>query len=277
MSTNGGKQLANHQDLALCQEGGADLANFLLNKVVPSEETPNQNVWEWSYHEIAHLPKAEQQQWEAACQEELDMLQKRKVFDLVDCPKGRKVIKNHWVFNVKSDGWKNARLVAKGYSQVEGLDFDQIFSPVVCYETVHLMFTLAALANWYISALDVRSAYLYGELEEEIYMEQPEGFAVPGQEQKVLHLQHALYGLKQAGLAWWQTLDKSLKELGFDHLKSDAGLFLFKRKNIVITIIYVDDALFCGPTKAVVDEVKAHLMCAKATRSTLINAPTLTR
>jgi len=156
---------------------------------------------------------------------------------------------------VKSDGHKKARLVAKGFSQV--------FSPVVHFETVRLMLALATLENWYITGLNVQSAYLYGKLDKEIYMEQPEGFAVPGQEHKVLRLWHALYGLKQAGLAWWRTLDESLKELGFECLKSEAGIFFYKKKgtNIVIGIIYVDDMLFCGPNKAVVDAIKAQFMC----------------
>ena len=126
------------------------------------------------------------------------MLQKCKVFELVDCPRDQKVIKNRWVFDVKSDGHKKARLVAKGFSQVEGLDFNQVFSPVVCFETVCLMLALTALENWYITGLDIWSTYLYGKLNEEIYMEQPEGFAVPRQEHKVLCLWRALYGLKQA-------------------------------------------------------------------------------
>jgi len=111
------------------------------------------------------------------------------------------------------------------------------------FETVCLMLVLAALENWYITGLDVQSAYLYGKLNEEIYMEQPEGFAVPRQEHKVLHLWRALYGLKQAGLAWWCTLNESLKELGFECLKSEAGIFFYKKKgtNIVIGIIYIDD------------------------------------
>ena len=83
------------------------------------------------------------------------MLHKHKVFELVDHPRDRKVIKNRWVFDVKSDGRKKARLVVKGFSQVEGLDFDQVFSPVVHFETVCLMLALAALENWYITGLDV--------------------------------------------------------------------------------------------------------------------------
>ena len=150
----------------------------------------------------------------------------------------------------------------KGFSQVKRLDFDQVFSPVVHFETVHLMLVLATLENWYITGLDVQSAYLYDKLVKEIYTEQPEGFAVPGQECKVLCLWHALYDLKQASLAWWHTLNKSLKELGFEHLKSEAGIF-YKKKgtNVVIGIIYVDDTLFCGPNKAIVDSIKMQFMC----------------
>ena len=166
---------------------------------------------------------------------------------------------------MKSDGRKKAHLVAKGFSQVEGLDFNQVFSPVVHFETVCLMLALATLESWYIyiTGLDIRSAYLYGKLNKEIYMEQPKGFAVPGQECKVLCLWRALYGLKQAGLAWWHTLNESLKELGFERLKSEAGIFFYKKKgtNIVIGIIYIDDTLFCGPNKAVVDAIKVQFMC----------------
>jgi len=171
---------------------------------------------------------------------------------------------------MKLDGRKKACLVAKGFSQVEGLDFDQVFSPVVRFETVRLMLALATLENWYITGLDVQSAYLYGKLNEEIYMEQPKGFAVPGQERKVLCLWHALYGLKQAGLAWWRTLDESLKELGFECLKSEAGIFFYKKKdtNIVIGIIYVDDALFWALTRLL-------LMLSKCSSCTNGSAETL--
>ncbi|KAL7281613.1 hypothetical protein ACG7TL_004930 [Trametes sanguinea] len=217
----------------LCWEGGVALINFLLMKAVPPvDDLPNtSNIREWTYRDITHLSEAEQREWKAACQDELEALRRRKVFELVDCPKGCKVIKNRWVFHVKSDGRKKARLVAKGFSQVEGIDYDQIFSPVVRFETVRLILALAALENWYITGLDVRNAYLYGKLDEEIYMEQPEGFVAKGQECKVLHLLCALYGLKQADRAWWSTLNQSMKELGFSRLVSDPGLFICKDKN----------------------------------------------
>jgi len=144
----------------------------------------------------------------------LEALRRRDVYELVPRPSGRKVIKNRWVFDVKTDGRKKARLVAKGFSQVEGLDYDQVFSPVVRFETVRLILAMAALQKWTVSGVDVRNAYLYGKLDEEIYMEQPEGFRAPKLEHFVIRLKKALYGLKQAGLAWWQTLRDSMKELG---------------------------------------------------------------
>jgi hypothetical protein len=124
--------------------------------------------------------------------------------------------------------------VTKGFSQVERLDFDQIFSPVVRFETIRLVLALAALQNWSITGLDVKSAYLYGTLDEEIYMEQPEGFVDPKNPKKVLHLLCALYGLKQAGLAWWRAMKQSMEDLGFKCLNSDAGVFLYRKGDIPV-------------------------------------------
>ena len=90
------------------------------------------------------------------------------------------------------------------------------------------MLALSSLEDWHVQGLDVWNAFLYDKLDEEIYMEQPEGFKVKGQENKVLCLHHALYSLKQAALAWWKGLAKSMKELGFKCLSSDAGLFVHK-------------------------------------------------
>src|SRR5580693_1432283 len=194
------------------------------------------------------MPSDAQKEWKAACREELESLRRRKVFELVDPPKDRKIIRNRWVFDLKSDGRKKARLVAKGFSQIEGVDYDKIFSPVVRFETVRMMVALAALKNWHIQGLDVKTAFLYGELDEELYTEQPEGFKVKGQERKVMRLKRAIYGLKQAALAWWKALDKSMSQLGFTRLLSDSGIFINKDKSIV-AIVYVDDVLFLGPNK----------------------------
>jgi len=128
------------------------------------------------YKDIVHLPVQQQLQWRAACWEELEALQKQQVYEVMDLPLNHKAIGNKWVLNQKTDGHKKARLMAKGYSQVEGIDYSEIFSPIIHYESIHLMFALAALENWYITSLDVKTAFLYGKLNEEIYMKQPEGF-----------------------------------------------------------------------------------------------------
>jgi len=122
-----------------------------------------------------------------------------------------------------------------------------------------MMLALAALKNWHISRLDVKTAFLYGELDEELYMEQPEGFKIPSQEKKVMCLKCTIYGLKQAALAWWRALAKSLAVLGCTHLLSDSGLFVNESKTIVI-IVYVDDVLFLGSDKPAISSLKQHFM-----------------
>ena len=172
------------------------------------------------------FPEAAQKEWKAACNEEMESLDKRDVFELTDLPKGCKTIGCRWVFDIKSDGCKRARLVAQGFSQVEGVDYDELFSPVVQFENVCLMLALAALHNWYMTGVDICTAYLYRKLDEEIYMCQPEGFIARGQESKVICLKRALYGLKQAGLAWWKELSNSMKDLGFACLNLNARIFV---------------------------------------------------
>ena len=112
-----------------------------------------------------------------------------------------------------------------------------------------------------MEALDVKTALLYAKLDKEIYMRQPEGFVIQGQEQKVLYLLCEIYGLKQAALAWWKELESSMKILDFTHASSDAGVFLIvKNKKLVIAVIYVDNAIFFGKDKQVVKQVKQTFM-----------------
>ena len=232
-------------------EGGDTMVSYLCTKAVPlSKKASKPNYHEWFYRDLLHLPESEYKQWFKACKVELDMQKQHKVFEVSDCSSGRKVIKNQWVFNEKSDGHKHAWLVMKGFPQAKDLCFDQISSPVVHFETVWCMPAPATLENWHISGLNVQFTYLYGKLDEEIYMEFPEGFAPPHLKNKVLRLLHALYGLKQAGLAWWNELNESMKELGFEWLKTDTSLFIYKEKNwIIIVIIHVDNTLFVAPQK----------------------------
>jgi Reverse transcriptase (RNA-dependent DNA polymerase) len=243
--------------LCLQREGGVQFLNHLLAKAVPSDsESPDSaNVCEWTFRDIHKMLSDTQKEWKAACCEELESLRRCNVFKLVDPPKDRTIIRNRWVFDLKSDGCKKARLVAKGFFQIEGIDYDKIFSLVVQFETVRMMIAIVALKKWHIQGLDIKTTFLYGELDEELYMEQPKGFKVKGQEGKVTRLKHATYGLKQAALAWWKALDKSMAQLGFTRLLSDSGIFISKDKSIV-AIVYVDDVLFLGPNKK-------DLLCVK--------------
>jgi len=124
------------------------------------------------------------------------------------------------------------------------------------------MIALAAQQQWHMTSVDVKTAFLYGELDEELFMEQPEGFAVKGQEHKVFRLKRALYGLKQAALQWWKALDRSMERLGFRRTKSDSGIFILTSSNgpCVIVIVYVDDAIFMGPDHHLTNRKKAQFM-----------------
>ena len=119
----------------------------------------------------------------------------------MDLPKGRKVIKNCWVFNIKSDSYYRSWLVVKRFSQVKEIDFDKLFSLVIYYEIVCLFLAVAALEDWDIHSVDIKTVYLHSDLDKKIYIGQPEGFRLPGKEKKVWQLHKALYGLKQASLS----------------------------------------------------------------------------
>ena len=140
-----------------------------------------------------------------------------------------------------------ARLVAKGYMQRQGIDFKEVFAPVARMETVRVLIALAAHHGWPIHHMDVKTVFLNGELIEEVYVEQPPGFVVDGQEHKVLRLQKALYGLRQAPRAWNAKLDTSLHALGFK--RSEAEHAVYRRSNgdeMLLVGVYVDDLVIAG-------------------------------
>jgi len=164
--------------------------------------------------------------WEEACKYEIATLDKNKTWELVDLSAGRKAVKLKWVFKHKADGRYHARLVAKGFTQIPGLDYDETFSPVARFESLRLLLALAALEDWEVHQLDVKSAFLNGVLDKEIYMEQPQGFITTGKETQVCHLKKAIYGLKQASCAWNSNIHAALTELGFKRTVTDAGVYV---------------------------------------------------
>ena len=202
------------------EQGGENVYLALLVFALPVSDMEK----EWNFKDILKLPEAEKKQWLKACEEELAALEKRKVYELVKLPPGRKAIRNCWMFNTKSDLQKQARLVVKGFSEIEGIDFNELFSPVIRYDTVHILLALAAIEDWELESLDVKTAFLYGKLDKEIYMEQPEGFVK--KEGYVCQLLHALC----ASLEWWKECRASMIELGFVNCLSDVGVFIFRNK-----------------------------------------------
>ncbi|KAM2683111.1 hypothetical protein EV1_044763 [Malus domestica] len=143
--------------------------------------------------------------WMKAMESEMDSLLKNNTYELVELPKGRKALKNKWVFKLKNDDNMTrykARLVVKGFGQKKGVDFDEIFSPVVKMTSIRVILGMAASMDLELEQLDVKTAFLHGNLEEEIYMEQPKGFEVKGKENLVCKLKKSLYGLKQAPRQW---------------------------------------------------------------------------
>ena len=146
-----------------------------------------------SYREA--MSSSDKEKWLAASKEEFEGLIEMGAWKLVD----HKTIKCRWTYVFKSDGRYKAWLVAKRYTQVQGIDYEETFSLVARYESIQYLLAHAALQDWEIEAMDVKLAYLHGVQEEEIYMEQPEGFVAKGEEDKVCKLVRSLYGLKQAG------------------------------------------------------------------------------
>lgn len=244
-------------------EGGEEFIRLMFAKAISDQNGPDPlNVRDWTYRDILRMPNNLKMEWLEACLSEIKSLEERHVFEYCELPKGRKAIANRWVFDIKSDGRKKARLVIKGFSQIEGIDYNEIFSPVVRFESVRVILAFAALNNWCLEALDVKTAFLYGELDEEIYMSQPQGFERKGEEQKVLRLRKAIYGLKQAALAWWKQLSDSLKLLGFTRLYSDSGIFIHQHHDdtLVVILAYVDDIMITGPNPMIVKQKKKLFM-----------------
>ena len=199
-------------------------------------------------------------QWRVACQYEIDALAKNETWTLVYLPPGRKAVKSKWVFKRKLDLSHRARVVAKGFTQIFGLDYDETFSPVARFESLRLLLALAALEDWEIHQMDVKSAFLNGLLDEEIYMEQPEGFVDPDHPDKVCLLKKAIYGLKQASRQWNQQFHGVLLELGFTRTRSDAGVYHREDdKGTAIIILYVDDITILSDSLKNINQIKSTL------------------
>ncbi|KAK1679295.1 hypothetical protein QYE76_040143 [Lolium multiflorum] len=204
--------------------------------------------------------------WLIAMQEELNNFKRNDVWTLMKRPDHcRNVIGTKWVFKNKQDEHgivirNKARLVAQGYSQVEGVDFGETFAPVARLESIRILLAFAAHYGFKLQQMDVKSAFLNGPLHEEVYVKQPPGFEDPHFPDHVFKLNKALYGLKQAPRAWYEHLRELLEDRGFEVGKIDPTLFTKKvNGELFICQLYVDDIIF-GSTNTKFNDEFAKLM-----------------
>jgi hypothetical protein len=190
--------------------------------------------------------------WVDAMVEEYDSIIRNSVWDVVPRPQDKSVVSSRWLYKVKqaADGSvekHKARFVARGFSQVEGIDYDETFAPVARYSSIRSMLALSAQMGWKIHQMDVKTAFLNGKIEEEVYIEQPEGFETFDRESHVCRLKRALYGLKQAPRAWYTRIDNYFTGLGFTKSEADANLYhiMVEGKPLII-VLYVDDLILTG-------------------------------
>ena len=206
--------------------------------------------------------------WEKAIEEELTVIKEAGTWVLVNPPPGVNIIGSKWVFRVKKDAdgnivRKKARLVAQGFSQVPGVDYFDTYAPVARLASIRTVLALAARENMELHQIDIKGAYLNGELTpgEIIYMRQPPGFKSQDHPNQVCHLKKTLYGLKQSGRRWYQKLVAILVgALGFSRCDVDQAIF-FKRSGTKLTIIvvHVDDCTIAATTVESVVELKSKL------------------
>lgn len=203
-------------------------------------------------------------EWQEAADLEYESLLENKTWDLVKLPKDRKAIGSRWVFKVKhhSDGRVErykCRLVAKGYSQKYGADYDETFSPVVRFSSIRTLLSFAIQNNMHVHQMDVVTAFLNGHLDEEIYMEQPEGYIRPGEESLVCKLKKSIYGLKQSPRCWSKTFTEFMKNIGFKQSTSDPCVFVRSRQELEILAVYVDDLILITESMESMEELKLAL------------------
>lgn len=211
------------------------------------------------------IARPDSSHWVAAMKNEYESLMKKETWELVDLPSNRKSIGCRWVFHLKKNSKGDverykARLVAKGCFQKFGIDYYDTFSPVAKYSTIRILLALAVEFELLVHHLDVKTAYLNSELQEEVYMDQPECFVDKSQSQKVCKLKKSIYGLKQAGRAWNEKINSILIQDGFVRSTTDTCVYTKNKDGLfVIIVVYVDDIVLACSNLVALNEVKVML------------------
>ena len=200
-------------------------------------------------------------EWFEAMIEEMNSMESN--IDLIDLSASRKTIRNKWVINIKhrTDGTIDrykARLVAKGYTQQDGIhDYEETFSPMVRFASIRLILAIVARMDLELHQMGVKTAFLNGELDEEIYKDQPLGFELKGQERKVFKLKRSIYDLKQTSRQWNLKFHQAMLKYGFTMMEEDHFVYIKRSNNhLIILSLYVDDILIVGNDKQLIDVTK---------------------
>jgi len=244
---------ASHYDYLIFDEA----AEYALKTSYSHEHEPN------TLREAMECPN-EGEHWYRAAMKEIQSLIENGTFELVQLPPGRKAIGSRWVFRVKrnADGsieQFKARLVAQGFAQRPGFDFTETFAPTPKWAALRAILAIAAIEDLELESVDISSAYLNGELAEEVYMRQPEGFVEKGRDW-YWRLLKSLYGLKQAGRCWHKKLNEVLVQLGFKRTICEHSIWVFQRgEERVIVPVFIDDMTIAARTKKAIQEVKDDL------------------
>lgn len=197
-------------------------------------------------------------------EEEMDAHKKNHTWDLVELPNGCKVIDNKWVFRLKHNDnsdtvYYKARLVARGFTQEKGVDYKETFAPVVRFDSIRVLLALAAEKDLEITNFDVKTAFLYGDLSECVYMKQPIGFEDKENKNLVCKLNRSLYGLKQSPRCWNRKFVSFLNKYKFRQLKTDQCVFVGCIANFKVYLaIYVDDGLLLSKSKTAIFELRVN-------------------
>ena len=185
--------------------------------------------------------------------------------DIVPRLEGKSIVTSKWIYKIKHGTNESvekykAIFATRGFSQREGVDYDETFAPVAHFTSIHMIITLASTMRWRLYQMDVKTTFLNGEIEEEVYVEQPEGFVVHGKESHVCRLKKAMYALKQAPRAWYGRINGFLVRLGFTKSDADSNMYYkVVEGDTLILVLYVDD-LFLIEAERLVTWCKKQLL-----------------
>ncbi|GJV69575.1 retrotransposon protein, putative, ty1-copia subclass [Tanacetum coccineum] len=231
---------------------------------IKAEEHSLGDLYEPANYKAA-LSNPEFEKWLVAMNEEMQSMNNNKVWKLVVLPLNAKAVKSKWIYKKKTDmdGKEyiyKARLVAKGFTQSYDVDYEETVSPVADIRAIRILIAIAAYYDYEIWQMDVKTVFLNGFLEEEIYMEQPKGFIDPNHPSKVCKLQRSIYGLKQASRSWNKRFDEEIKKFSFHQNLNEPCVYRkASGSNLIFLILYVDDIILMGNHIPSLQEVKDYL------------------